>query len=153
MVVNNSHLSRRSLLFSRRWLTCRSEAIKMKTLKLFLTCCLIFSLFACSHLSATEGKSPCPEDGWWKYVEVEVLKVLFAKDGDAIYKSYLVNWKDQEVVVSDSLARTDYQKGDIITIIAMAHSFPNIKEEHGLLSFEIAPPEVVEKLRKKVPNQ
>ena len=125
----------------------------MKTLKIFFTCCFIVSLFACSHLSETEGKAPCSEDGWWKYVQLEVLKVFYAKDGDAIYKSYLVKWKDQEVVVNDSLAGTDYRKGDIITVVAMAHSFPNNEKEHGLLSFEIAPPEVVEKLRKKVPNQ
>ena len=125
----------------------------MKTLITFFTCCLIFSLFACTHLSETEGKAPCSEDGWWKYVQLEVLKVFSAKDGDAIFKSYLVKWKDQEVVVSDSLVRTDYKKGDIITVIAMVHSFANKNEEYGLLSFEIVPPEVVETLRKKIPNQ
>lgn len=126
----------------------------MKTLKTFFICCLIvFAFFSCAHLSETEGKVPCSENSWWTYVQLEVLKVFSAKDGDAIYKSYLVKWKDQEVIVSDSLARTDYKKGDIITVIAMVHSYPDKKKEYGLLSFEIAPPEVVEKLRKKIPNQ
>jgi len=52
------------------------------------------------------------------------------------------------VVVNDTLVRTDYQKGDIITVIAMAHSFPDAKEDYGLLPFEATPPEVAERLKK-----
>ena len=48
-------------------------------------------------------------------MQLEVLKVFSAKDGNAIYKSYLVKWKDQEVVVGDSLARTNYKEGEVMT--------------------------------------
>lgn len=121
----------------------------MKVSKLLVVGCLALVLLACSHLSATKEKSPCSQNGWWKYVELEVLKVYSALDGDAIYRSYLVKWKDQEVVVTDTLVRTEYKEGDKITIVAMAHSYPNGDEDYGLLSFEVAPPEVVEKLTKK----
>jgi hypothetical protein len=119
----------------------------MKKLRLF-TYCILFLLLACSH-TQTQKIMPCPDNGWWKNVHLEVLKVFSARDGDAIYRAYLVKWKNQEIVVSDSLARTDYKKGEIITAIAMAHSYPNDEEDHGLLSFEIVPPEVAEKLKRK----
>ena len=121
----------------------------MKTFKYILSFGLLLLLLACSHTITSKTEKTCTDDNWWKYVQLDVLKVFSAKDGNAIYKSYLVRWKDQEVIVNDSLARTDYKMGETITVVAMAHTYPDEKKAYGLLSFEIAPPEVVEKLKKK----
>ena len=121
----------------------------MKIFKVIISCGLLVLILACSHTATMKAQKPCTDDNWYKYVRLEVLKVFSAKDGNAIYKSYLVKWNDQEVVVNDSLSRTNFKVGDIITVVAMSHSFPNRKENYGLLSFEITPPEVVERLKKK----
>ena len=73
-------------------------------------------------------------------LELKVLKVYAAKDGDAIFRAYVVRWKDQEVIVSDSLAKTNYKEGDTITVLAMNHPFPQGKEPHRLLAFTAIPP-------------
>lgn len=71
--------------------------------------------------------------------ETKVLKVFAAQDGTAIFRAYLVKWKDQEVIASDSLARSDYKEGDTITVLAMNHPFPQGKEPHRLLGFTVMP--------------
>ncbi len=73
-------------------------------------------------------------------LELKVLKVYAAKDGDAIFRAYVVLWKEQEVIVSDSLAKTNYKEGDTITVLAMNHPFPQGKEPHRLLAFTAIPP-------------
>jgi len=117
----------------------------MKILKLLLICAFCCPVFACSYSAATKSPKPCSSDeNWYKYVQLDVVKVYSAKDGNAIYKSYLVKWEDQEVIVNDTLARTNYKEGNAITVVAMAHSYLDDSKNYGLLSFEIAPPEVVE---------
>lgn len=72
-------------------------------------------------------------------VEVQVLKVYNAADSGGIFRAYAVRWKDQEIIVSDSLAKTNYKVGDRITILAMNHPYPQGKEPHRLLSFTVIP--------------
>ena len=69
--------------------------------------------------------------------ELQVLKVFSARDGDAVFRAYMVNWKGQEVVVPDTLAKTDYQVGDTATVLVMNHDYPNGKAGPRLLHFEI----------------
>lgn len=76
----------------------------------------------------------------WEQVESKVLKVFSAKDGDNIYRSYLVQWNGQEVIVEDRLARTNYQVGDTIAVLVTRNSFPQGKESYGLLQFSVMPP-------------
>ena len=71
--------------------------------------------------------------------ELKVLKVYAAQDGEARFRAYVVKWKDQEVVVSDSLSRTDYREGDTITVLAMNHPFPQGAQPHRLLAFTVVP--------------
>jgi hypothetical protein len=71
--------------------------------------------------------------------EAKVLKVFAAKDGKAVFRAYLVKWKDQEVIVSDPLAKSDYMEGDTISVLAMNHPFPQGKESHRLLAFTVVP--------------
>jgi hypothetical protein len=93
-----------------------------------------FTLAADSATTTVGGRIP-PER-----FELKVLKAFAAKDGEAIFRAYLVKWKDQEVVVSDSLAKSNYKEGDTITVLAMNHPFPQGKEPHRLLSFTVVPP-------------
>jgi hypothetical protein len=71
--------------------------------------------------------------------ELKVLKVYEAIDGEAKFRAYVVRWKDQEVVVSDNLVRTDYKEGDTIPVLAMNHPFPQGREPHRLLAFTVIP--------------
>src|SRR5688572_5168513 len=90
---------------------------------------------AADSANATAGERIPPERH-----ELKVLKVFAANDGAAIFRAYVVKWKDQEVVVSDSLAKSNYKEGDTITVLAMNHPFPQGKEPHRLLAFTIVPP-------------
>ena len=82
-----------------------------------------------------EGERRPPER-----VEVEVLRVYAAQDAGGVFRAYAVRWQNQEVIVSDTLAKTNYKVGDRITILAMNHPFPQGRESHRLLSFSIVPP-------------
>lgn len=86
---------------------------------------------------------PRPEDAKPRIpperVELKVLKVFYAKDGEFIFRAYVVEWKGQEVIVRDTLAKTNYRTDDTITVMVMKHPFPQNKEEYGLLNFEIVP--------------
>ena len=74
-------------------------------------------------------------------LDLKVLKVFEARDGEAIFRAYVVSWKGQEVVVNDSLARTNHKEGDVISVLAMNHPFPLGAQPHRLLAFTvIAPP-------------
>jgi hypothetical protein len=90
---------------------------------------------AADSASATVGERIPPER-----LEVKVLKVFAAKDGDAIFRSYLIKWKNQEVVVSDPLATSNYKEGDTITVLTMNLPFPQNKEAHRLLAFTVVSP-------------
>ena len=108
--------------------------------RVFASSLLIFALgatltLAADSASATVGERIPPER-----LEVKVLKVFSAKDGDAIFRAYLVKWKDQEVVASDSLAKSNYKEGDTITVLAMNLPFPQGQEPHRLLAFTVVPP-------------
>src|SRR5437016_6048110 len=77
-----------------------------------------------------------PEEGHER-AELQVLKVFSARDGDAIFRAYMVNWKGQEVVVRDTLAKSDYHVGDTAPVLVMKHKYPNGKVGPDLLSFEV----------------
>lgn len=72
-------------------------------------------------------------------LQLKVVRVYSATDGAALFRAYVVKWKDQEVVVSDTLVRTDYKVGDEIPVLAMNHPFPRGQEPHRLLSFTVVP--------------
>ena len=71
--------------------------------------------------------------------QLKVLKVFTAKDGEALYRAYLVKWTDQEVIVPDTLVKSNYQVGDTATVVVMRHKFPNEKPGPDLLSFAMEP--------------
>lgn len=78
------------------------------------------------------------QDGSWEEAYLKVLKVFSARDGDAVFREYLVNWKDQEVIVRDPLVKTDYQVGETVKVLVMRVKYPQGKPGPDLLSFIVA---------------
>jgi hypothetical protein len=92
--------------------------------------------------------SPAPESATG-YVEFAVLKVYSAQDENYVFRAYVVEWKGQEVIVRDTLARTNYNVGDTITATAHFHPNPAPTGPRGLMSFEIVPPEILARMRRR----
>jgi hypothetical protein len=108
----------------------------MKTTLRIFAC---ITLLTAMQVAAADTKTKPPTSiGSVVVAKLKVLGVLSAKDGDALFRAYLVKWNNQVVVVSDTLAATDYHKGDIVGVLVMKHPFPKGKAKHGLLSFEIS---------------
>ena len=93
-------------------------------------------LFAVGWTMAT----PFLQEGESERAELRVLKVFSARDGDAVFRAYMVSWKGQEVVVRDTLVKTDYQVGDTARVLVMKHKYPKGGVGPDLLSFAIVPP-------------
>jgi hypothetical protein len=110
---------------------------------------LFFALLCSLPLAAAEkapANPPAPSapaatrSGTHEAVELVVLKVFAAHDGDAIFRAYVVKWKEQEVIVSDTLAKSNYREGDTIRVLVMKNPFPQGQEPYDLLHFTIVPP-------------
>ena len=71
--------------------------------------------------------------------EAQVLKVYSCKDGDHKFIAYAVKWKDNEVIVSDTLAISDFKVGDSIRFLVMRTHLEKANPEY-LLSFQLLPP-------------
>jgi hypothetical protein len=69
--------------------------------------------------------------------KLPVLKVFAAKDGEAMYRAYLVKYKDQEVIVPDTLVRTQHKVGDTISVTVIRNKFPGGKPGPDLMSFAL----------------
>jgi len=85
------------------------------------------------------GASPLPTQDHWRE-QLKVLRVFSAHDGEAVFREYLVNWKNQEVVVQDTLIQTNYQVGDTIPVLVIRNKFPQGQAGPDLLSFHVVPP-------------
>ena len=97
---------------------------------------LILSVLACTLLLISGCRSlpsDHTESSSFERVQLEVLKVFSANDGNYQFRSYLVEWKGQEVIVEDSLVLTDYQVGDHADVQV-------IYSGRGLMSFVVRPP-------------
>jgi hypothetical protein len=70
--------------------------------------------------------------------EGKIVKVFTAKEGEAIFRAYVVAWKGNEVVVQDPLAETHYKEGDPIDVFPMNLPYPQNREPHRLLHFKVA---------------
>ena len=89
------------------------------------------------------GQAPAPTRpaGSHERADLKILKVFAAKDGEAIFRAYLVEWKGQEVVAEDRLVKTNHQVGDTVSVLVMRAPFPQGKEPYDLLHFSVmAPP-------------
>ena len=100
---------------------------------------LAFTLFAVekpADRASAETVSPSSSDETFK---AEVLKVFSAKDGDALFRAYLVKWKGQETIASDPLVMSDYSVGETIKVLALNLPYPKGKRGPRLLNFQVAP--------------
>ena len=79
---------------------------------------------------------PVPETSREK---LQVLKVFSAHDGEAVCREYMVNWKNQDVVVKDPLILTNYQVGDTINVLVIKNKYPQGQPGPDLLSFQVLP--------------
>jgi hypothetical protein len=69
----------------------------------------------------------------------KVISVYEAKEGDAVFKAYLVSWKSHRVVVGDSFGKTNYKEGDVISFIAMTLQNPMAGAKPDILAFQVVP--------------
>ena len=102
-----------------------------------------FGLLLASAFGVPESQPPpavAQAAGSHETANLKVLKVFTAKDEEAIFRAYLVEWKGRDVIVEDNLARTDFIAGDKINVLVMKLPYPQGKESYGLLHFAIAPP-------------
>jgi len=81
------------------------------------------------------ARPPSPE---MSQVELKVVKVFSARDGDAVFHAYLVTWKEQEVVVNGNLSKRDYQVGDTIPVLVTKVKYPLGKPGSDILDFVVA---------------
>ncbi len=77
--------------------------------------------------------------GWHEAINTKVVQVFSAKDGDAIFRAYVVEYKGQQVIASDPLAKTNYKVGDTVRVLVMSHPYPQNREPYGLLAFSVTP--------------
>lgn len=94
---------------------------------------LLLSLAFTLPLARAGDPSPAPpaidpSKGWHESLDTKVLQVFFAHDGDAIFRAYLIEYKGQQVIASDTLAKSDYKVGDSIRVLVMSHPYPQGKE-------------------------
>jgi hypothetical protein len=113
----------------------------MKTPHAIATALLLFLAVAtnCSAADepgATAAEPKIPPERF----EAKVIKAYAAQDGAARFRAYVVEWKGQQVIASDNLAKSDYKEGDTVTVLAMNHPYPQQKESYRLLGFSIVPP-------------
>lgn len=112
----------------------------MKTYPILKIAALTLGLGLSAPFTAITAAEPNSDRLPPERFEAKVIKVISASDGPAVFRAYIVMWKGQEVVASDTLAKSRFKEGDVITVLAMNHPYPQDKEPHRLLSFSIVPP-------------
>ena len=88
----------------------------------------------CAPVNSSESPSAGNET-----FDAEVVKVFAATDRNGVFRAYLVNWKGQEVIVSDPLVNTEYHSGDTITVLSMNQPYPDDDSKPRLLAFVVLP--------------
>ena len=111
-----------------------NNSMKTKILLLAMLVGLAAAIFS-NRLRSAEA---APGQTRHERAEVKITKVLSAKDGVAVFRAYLVNWKGQEVVVQDPLAQTEYKVGDMAPVLVMWLPNP-AKPGTELLNFQAVP--------------
>lgn len=86
-------------------------------------------------LSAQVSQLPDGMKSSFDREQARVLKVFSAADGEHRFVAYLVKWKGFEVIVSDALARSDFEVGDRIRFIAQRISLAQPPAGVSSLSF------------------
>ncbi|MEY4939250.1 MAG: hypothetical protein RIQ93_985 [Verrucomicrobiota bacterium] len=112
----------------------------MKTTPAQVLLILILSMMTAPRASSAQPPPRVTNAGTHERAELKVLRVFAAQDGDAIFRAYLVEWKGQEVVAEDRLAKTDHQVGDTVSILVMRMPSPASTDAPELLHFSVLTP-------------
>ena len=96
-------------------------------MKLIAIVAICAGLFAFQFVQGAESNKvdKMGKPGIIEMTDVTVLKVFSAEEGGAKYKAYLVQWKNQEVVVTDMFG-SEFKKGDTIKIMVMVIAQPGL---------------------------
>src|SRR4051812_34871791 len=105
--------------------------------------CLSLTSFGADKTVESTAPGATSEKGSHVQFTTQVLKVFSAKDGDGVFRAYLVQWKGQEVIAGDPLLNSNYQVGDSIAVLAMNIPLPHGKPEHRLLQFHVLPKDMM----------
>lgn len=102
----------------------------------------LLAVFAVSGFLALGGESllvtPTGRSSY-EVVESPVLKVYTVQDNKHRFVSYLVKWKGSEVIVSDTLAQSNYEIGDTISFLALKTTVEQDGVSVNSLSFQLRP--------------
>lgn len=66
-------------------------------------------------ISSSTNAAPVGAKGKSESVQAKVVKVFAAEDNGAKFRAYQVQWKGSDVIISDMLAKTDRNEGDLLT--------------------------------------
>lgn len=106
----------------------------------------VAAVLTCSDAWAAENSAtnltvaPAGMKGSYETVQGTVLKAFVVDDNGARFRAYLVKWKDFDVIVSDTLARTDKKEGDTITFIVSRSELPLRDKTVSVLQFVVHRP-------------
>jgi hypothetical protein len=129
----------------------------MKSLR---TACLLLTAICVHTLQAQESPSPSAPSaspslasplmpgmkGSYETLEGTVEKVYSAEHDGFKYRSYVVKWKDQDVVIADMMALSDKQVGDKLTYMAQEIEIPAGTATRKMLQFIIMDMKGLQKL-------
>jgi hypothetical protein len=90
---------------------------------------------AISLASGAISASPQSRQPTGGYVELKVLTVYSAQDGEYYFRAYIAEWNGQDVVVVDPRGETKYVAGDPLPTV-YARILLSESEMHGVLRFE-----------------
>jgi len=103
----------------------------MKTL-LFLLLLLSFLLAGC--VAPTYKLDP---QSYTEVVTLRITRALIARDSDAIFRAYFVDWNGQEIPIVSTDERSE---NELVAIRVMDNPFPRGRQPHRLLSFSFDSP-------------
>jgi hypothetical protein len=67
------------------------------------------------NVSSITNVAPVGAKGKSETVQAKVVKAFVVEDNGAKFRAYQVQWKGSDVIISDMLAKTDKNEGDLLT--------------------------------------
>ena len=102
----------------------------------------VFGLMALSgraetstNKSTTLKGMPAGMAGCYSTQKAKVDKVFAAHQDGARFRAYQIKWMNQDVIISDMMASTDFKEGDEITFMVQSIEMPVGKESVKMLQF------------------
>jgi hypothetical protein len=100
---------------------------------------VVVALCLATSSMADPPKAPPGAKSSFETLDGQVLKVYSAGDGEYRFVAYVVIWKGVEVIVSDPLAKSDFNAGDKIKFMAQKIELANSKPKVATLHFTVLP--------------